>query len=430
MEKIKVKQEHSEDNLPCSRQTKTLTCNMTKSLYCSNDELLVKDEEQRQDKVMVKQEDENNQGYYGEELNMDIKHDSTNVFHKKFQVMGETKSNVVTENNISSDTVKEDVQIKIEDGVIPDDHDIDTEQNYWKVTSEDFQYPVQTVNSKATKQLTVTTVEDPDYNKATKQVTTVEDPGSSIPKENPGNFPNDCQNSFPVCIQQVDFRAAVNPEDQHVARKYNYGSTDTTEGRIRDEKPFVCEECGKGFYYFCRLAAHKRMHTGDKPFVCQECGRGCNSPCSLKEHMRIHANERSFVCKECGKGFNRSSNLGTHMKVHTTDRPFVCKECGKDFKMKSNLNIHMKVHSDERPFVCKECGKSFSRRNTLNIHSKIHLSERPHICIECGAGFTYNGNLKVHMKIHTNERPYICAECGKGFNQRGDLKRHMKMHTN
>lgn len=60
---------------------------------------------------------------------------------------------------------------------------------------------------------------------------------------------------------------------------------------------------------------------------------GFTQAANLRNHERIHRNERPFVCNDCGKAFTQVTNLNNHRRLHTGERPFVCIEslCGRSF---------------------------------------------------------------------------------------------------
>ncbi|NWY66009.1 ZN774 protein, partial [Erithacus rubecula] len=48
-------------------------------------------------------------------------------------------------------------------------------------------------------------------------------------------------------------------------------------------------------------------------------------------HYRTHRDERPYECHDCGKGFKHNSTLIRHRLIHTRERPYKCSECGKSF---------------------------------------------------------------------------------------------------
>ncbi|KAM8752488.1 LOW QUALITY PROTEIN: zinc finger protein 75D [Rhynchonycteris naso] len=140
-----------------------------------------------------------------------------------------------------------------------------------------------------------------------------------------------------------------------------------------------------------------------------------------------HAGEKPFKCQERGKGFRVSSDPIKHQRIHTEEKPYKC-QCDKRFRWSSDLNKHLMARQGIKLYRCSWCGKTFSRNTNRHTHLRIHRGEKPFKCHECGKRFIQNLHLIKHQRTHTDEQPYSCSICRRNFSRRSSLLRHQKLH--
>ncbi|XP_064475966.1 zinc finger protein 227-like [Ornithodoros turicata] len=170
-----------------------------------------------------------------------------------------------------------------------------------------------------------------------------------------------------------------------------------------EEKPHVCNVCGKGF----RMGTHMRRHIASahlgikrtyKRRDCQVCGVRILSE-NLESHMRRHTDEPTDTCCICGKHFYSLKRYNIHMeRMHVRIKNQRCPVCQKAFYDTSEVSQHMPVHVDEKRFKCEVCGKEFKWKHKVGDHMKTHSEERPFKCDLCGEAFKWKHNLANHVR--------------------------------
>ncbi|XP_043958580.1 zinc finger protein 32-like [Gambusia affinis] len=206
---------------------------------------------------------------------------------------------------------------------------------------------------------------------------------------------------------------------------------------LNENKVFVCDDCGKPFYYLYHLKRHMAHHKGEKPFQCDECGKKFTLRGNLNQHMTIHNGEKPFACNVCDRRFRLSSLLQSHVVTHVGVKAFTCQHCGERFAREGALKRHVVRHTGVKPFGCTICDKRFYRKPDLKCHMLIHSREqrvsaapRNFACDECGKKFIHKCHVTRHMITHTREKNFSCDVCGLMFKWQSALKRHEKKFHN
>ncbi|KAM8923958.1 uncharacterized protein RCH25_008702 [Pelodytes ibericus] len=176
------------------------------------------------------------------------------------------------------------------------------------------------------------------------------------------------------------------------------------------------------------LAKHRKSNKEEKSFICSECGIFFDRYSNLLRHQRVHTGERPYVCSVCEKSYTQSAHLVRHQKSHTTVKTFPCRDCGHIFAHKAELVIHQKAHRGRTQYACGVCGKCFIHQSNLVAHQRIHLEAKPLACSLCDKTFVHKSDLVKHERIHTGEK-YLCFECGIRFSCSSSLHRHQKIHN-
>lgn len=70
-----------------------------------------------------------------------------------------------------------------------------------------------------------------------------------------------------------------------------------------DGKGFICDVCGKDFFYLLRLKVYKKIYIGEKRFKCEVCDKGFYFMLYKKIYMRIYKGEKRYDCEVCNKRF-------------------------------------------------------------------------------------------------------------------------------
>lgn len=85
-----------------------------------------------------------------------------------------------------------------------------------------------------------------------------------------------------------------------------------------DKKKFSCEICSKEFASVKIAKSHKRIvHEKKAVHKCNVCDKVSATSTNLKVHMNSHLDNRPFVCNYCGKSFKQKVHMMEHINGHT-----------------------------------------------------------------------------------------------------------------
>lgn len=220
-----------------------------------------------------------------------------------------------------------------------------------------------------------------------------------------------------------------------------------------EEKPFICDMCGKHFKFKSALRDHIMMKLGMKDYVCDICGREFVKRCYLNKHMNFH-----FLSKDNSSRVNldqssirkngrRSPQASLSVSIHKEsgadvgvgdnldEHQFSCDLCAKTYANKAALRQHLL-----RDVICLMCDEIFIsnqllRQHVLSTHTmdeyrKVAAGMPDHLqtsfvypCELCGRRFSSEPRFQQHV---TNEK--VCQLCERMFNNQNELKAHVENH--
>ncbi|XP_052891941.1 zinc finger protein 436-like [Anopheles moucheti] len=204
------------------------------------------------------------------------------------------------------------------------------------------------------------------------------------------------------------------------------------------EKPNRCIFCDVSFNRKSNLTEHvRRCHSQERPFICEKCGKRFTTHLGLKKHAVLHSLgqrkslkvtrlTKEFHCAECDKRFETSIQYHSHKRQHV--KRYQCSYCGIRVSQLRDFEDHQNTHTGSRPYECCSCGKKFKTASTYYGHRLTHSVEKKHFCTICNKGFRRLRHVQVHMRTHTGEKPFRCEFCGRNYADKQTYNKHKLTH--
>ncbi|XP_048096760.1 zinc finger protein 335-like isoform X8 [Alosa alosa] len=142
---------------------------------------------------------------------------------------------------------------------------------------------------------------------------------------------------------------------------------------------FPCPICHRVYPMQKRLTQHMKTHSNEKPHVCDKCGKSFKKRYTFKMHLLTHiqscGNSR-FKCEFCEYTCDNKKLLLNHQLSHTSDKPFKCDYCKYSTTKEDFLVSHMAIkHTGEKPFSCELCHFMTKHRKNLRLHVQCRHPE-------------------------------------------------------
>ncbi len=336
----------------------------------------------------------------------------------------------------------------------------------------------------------------------------------------------DCSRSFAV-IGALNFHKRIHRKGHQSKKLTSHSAKQLKLGKVKSDKfssksSFACAECGRYFGSNSALGTHRRWHKDKKfarflsntnkirssksvdggPYLCNVCGKGFFYLCVLRRHQLHHPpmegqpqkehevaeSNSGFTCPDCQMSFSSGSLLTTHFAEHHS-KPIETEKLQSEFfptdksgpPIKQSYTSKTKEKTKVQHHQCTYCTKSFlnirglrahkwqkhtkvSKQTTASLEERLAY-EKPFVsqgvvpkmstkkelktsmeeeliqqsrnvahtkfvfkCDKCAKAFPSEEQLNAHKEV-AKTRPHCCALCCRGYWTENQLQHHLAWHN-
>lgn len=144
----------------------------------------------------------------------------------------------------------------------------------------------------------------------------------------------------------------------------------------------------------------------------------------VKEKVKL---EKIYNCETCGKLFDRKHSLKRHGLIHSKNKILNCNGNSNEY-IRPNPQINT-IDTNERVSIIKSDGSEHIAPVKEDFATRKPRKKKkiPNQCMECGKFLASPGGLKRHIFRHLNLKPHPCELCGRKFAETGDVKKHIRL---
>ncbi|XP_071806934.1 uncharacterized protein [Asterias amurensis] len=207
-----------------------------------------------------------------------------------------------------------------------------------------------------------------------------------------------------VLLEHMSTHSLIRSHKCHKCSKTYKTSTSLYRHVQKHKSIFLaCTQCNFKTQWKSSLKNHvNTKHNGKESleyFKCSQCEFKTKSKFYIKRHENTHSDDRPFICEICGKSLKTETVLKIHMETHQ-DHKYPCAEC--DFVAKSRVSLygHRLVHTsrEQMRYKCDQCDWAGKRKNELKMHYRKHFTAKLYQCGHCGKSYKHNHGLTRHLK--------------------------------